>query len=108
MTALQGHWECFLLPMWENFPIVTSMEQLIREIETYCAALGVKPQKLLRDVIGASWRQWDAWKAGTSSPTMAVADRLRTHMAAHPPKAAAGSDGAGEAQAKPDSVEDAA
>lgn len=62
------------------------MDKLISEIEAYCLdAGGIKPQRLLRDAIGASWGQWAAWKAGRSSPTMAVVDRLRAYMADHPP-----------------------
>lgn len=87
MRPPERHRECFPLRMWENFPTVERMEQLILEIEAHCAALSIKPQKLLRDVIGAGWGTWDAWKAGTSSPTMAVVDRLRAHMEAHPPVA---------------------
>lgn len=63
------------------------METLIAEIEAYCASAGIKPQRLLRDAVGAGWGQWSGWKAGTSSPTMAVADRLRLYMADHPPEA---------------------
>ena len=62
------------------------MEQLISEFEAYCAAAGIKPQKLLRDAYGAGWGVWDRWKAGTSSPTMQVVDRLRAYMSAHPPE----------------------
>jgi len=66
--------------------MLRDMEQLISEIEAYCAAAGIKPQRLLRDAYGAGWGVWDGWKAGTSSPTMQVVDRLRAHMAAHPPE----------------------
>lgn len=65
------------------------MEQFISEIESYCAAIGCKPQKLLRDALKSSWRQWDEWKSGKSSPTLASVDRLRAHMAANPPGAVA-------------------
>jgi len=61
------------------------MEQLIAEVEAYCAAAGTSPQKVLRAAIGANWKQWKSWKAGRSSPTMRVADRLRQWMADHPP-----------------------
>lgn len=73
--------------MGTMFPIMCSMEQLIAEVEAYCAAAGTSPQRVLRAAIGASWGQWDRWKAGTSSPTMVVADRLRRWMAEHPPAA---------------------
>jgi hypothetical protein len=63
------------------------MDELISDIEQYCAAARITPQRLLREAIGAGWGQWDAWKSGTSSPTMKVVDRLRAHMAAHPPPA---------------------
>jgi hypothetical protein len=43
------------------------------------------PQRVLRAAIGASWGQWDGWKAGKSSPTLRVADRLRRWMADNPP-----------------------
>ncbi|MEI4262812.1 hypothetical protein [Roseovarius sp. D0-M9] len=62
------------------------MEKLILEIEAYCASAGIKPQKLLRDAVGAGWGQWAAWKANQSSPTMAVVDRVRAHMAEGPPE----------------------
>lgn len=64
------------------------MEQLISDIEKHCASHGISPQKLLRKVIKASWGQWDQWKAGKSSPTVATADRLRAFMADTSPKAA--------------------
>lgn len=57
------------------------MEQLISEIEAYCAAAGIKPQRLLRDAVGANWGQWADWKRGPHGPTMGVADRVRAHMA---------------------------
>ncbi len=63
------------------------MEQFISEIESYCAKVGIVPQKLLRAAIGASWGQWGKWKDGSSSPTMIVADRIRAHIAANPPDA---------------------
>jgi len=75
----------FPLDEWgKNIPDVL-MEKLISEIETYCAAAGMSPQRLLRAAIDSSWSTWDAWKAGASSPTMKVADRTRAYMAAHPP-----------------------
>lgn len=58
------------------------MEQLISDIEAYCAKRGISPQKLLRAAINAKWSQWQSWKDGDSSPTMKVADRLREFMAA--------------------------
>lgn len=60
------------------------MEQLIAEVEAYAAAREVTPQKVLRDAIGASWGQWDAWRAGKASPTMRIADRLRNFMRDNP------------------------
>jgi len=56
------------------------MEQFISDIERYCAAHGISPQKLLRDAVNASWRQWQDWRDGKSSPTLRVADRIREHM----------------------------
>lgn len=58
------------------------MEKLISEIQDHAARQGVSPQKFLRDVIGASWNTWSKWLSGESSPTMAVADRIRSHIAA--------------------------
>lgn len=57
-----------------------AMEQLISDIEAYCARAGISPQKLLRDAINAQWGQWQKWKDGEASPTMKVADRIREHM----------------------------
>lgn len=62
------------------------MEQLISEVEAYARAIGQKPQRVLRDALDAGWREWDSWKGGRSSPTMARADRLRTYMAENPPE----------------------
>ncbi len=64
------------------------MDQLIEEVEAFCAATGWTPQRVLRAAIGASWGQWEKWKAGTSSPTLIVADRLRAWMEAHRPAGA--------------------
>lgn len=60
------------------------MDQLISEIEAYCAARGITPQKLLRDAINAKWNTWAKWVAGEASPTMKIADRLRAWMAERP------------------------
>jgi len=61
------------------------MEQLIAEIEAYASSMDRKPQWVLREAIGAGWKEWTLWRAGTSSPTMARVDRLRDYMAANPP-----------------------
>lgn len=58
------------------------MEQLISDIEAYCAKRGISPQKLLREAISATGSLWRKWKDGEASPTMKVADRLREYMAA--------------------------
>ncbi|GGW24083.1 hypothetical protein GCM10011452_09380 [Gemmobacter lanyuensis] len=63
------------------------MEQFIQEVETYAAAIGRKPQGVLRAAVGASWGSWDNWRSGKASPTMAVADRIRLYMAENPPPA---------------------
>lgn len=57
-----------------------AMEQLISDIEAYCARTGISPQKLLRDAINAQWGQWQKWKDGEASPTMKVADRIRDYI----------------------------
>ncbi|MCV2877589.1 hypothetical protein OE699_01885 [Sedimentimonas flavescens] len=62
------------------------MEQLINEIEAYAKSVKRSPQWVLRKAFNAGWGQWDAWKAGTSSPTMAVADRIRAFMRDNPPE----------------------
>lgn len=56
------------------------MEQLIADIEAFAAEFGITPQKLLRDAVNAEWGRWQKWKAGEASPTMLIADRIRTHM----------------------------
>jgi len=61
------------------------MEQFVSQIQTYADAAGRTPQAVLRAAVGASWGTWAAWLAGKSSPTMAVADRVRDYMAANPP-----------------------
>ena len=61
------------------------MEQFIRDIEAYAGAVNRKPQSILRAAVGASWGTWESWKAGKSSPTMIVADRVRAYIAENPP-----------------------
>ncbi|OOY16739.1 hypothetical protein [Thioclava sp. DLFJ4-1] len=61
------------------------MEQLITEIEVYARHAGMKPQAVLRAAINAKWSSWAGWVAGTSSPTMANADRIRAWMRMNPP-----------------------
>jgi len=39
---------------------------------------------VLRDAIGAGWKEWGSWKSGASSPTMARVDRLHEFMRANP------------------------
>ena len=73
--------------MGDLFPIMPFMEQLILDIERYCAQRVISPQKLLRLVINAKWSQWQDWKDGKASPTMKVGDRIRTYMRDNPPKA---------------------
>jgi len=70
------------------YPNIAAMDQLIEEVEAFCAVAGWTPQRVLRAAIGASWGQWEKWKAGTSSPTLIVADRLRAWMEAHRPAGA--------------------
>ncbi|WP_044026737.1 hypothetical protein [Ruegeria sp. TM1040] len=60
------------------------MEQFLEEITTYAAAVGRSPQHILRQAIGANWRQWKAWKAGRSSPTLHTVDKIRRYMADNP------------------------
>lgn len=62
------------------------MEQLISEIEVYARAVERTPQAVLRAAIGAGWSEWESWRAGRSSPTMARVDRLRAYIAENPPK----------------------
>jgi len=64
------------------------MEQLISDIERYCAVHGIAPQRLLREAINAKWGQWADWKGGKSSPRVDTADRLRDFMRDHPPSPA--------------------
>ena len=61
------------------------MEQLLRDIETYAAAMGRQPQRVLRDAIDASWGTWSRWKDGKASPTVKTVDRLRQWMRENPP-----------------------
>lgn len=70
------------------------MEKLIRDIESYAAAVGQSPQSILRRSVGATWRTWSGWRAGRSSPTMALADRVYAYMRDNPPDTAAQSDAA--------------
>lgn len=63
------------------------MEQFISEIEAAAKRLGITPNKLLRQAINAKWSQFDDWKHGRASPTMAVVERVRCHIAALPPEA---------------------
>lgn len=62
------------------------MEQFISEIEQYAAAVGRTPQWVLRKAVNISWSQWESWKSGRSSPTMALADRVRAYLRANPPE----------------------
>ena len=63
------------------------MEQLLSDIEAYAKAVNKGPQAGLRAAIGAGWKEWESWKTGASSPTMARVDRLRAYMAENPPSA---------------------
>lgn len=64
------------------------MEQFISDIQAYASAVGRSPQSILRSAVNAKWGTWDAWGAGTSSPTLIVADRIRAYMADNPPRGA--------------------
>ena len=70
-------------------PIHKVMDELIAEVEAYAASVERTPQAVLRDAIGAGWREWGSWKGGNSSPTMSRVDRLRVYMAENPPASAA-------------------
>ena len=61
------------------------MEQLIKEIETYAAAAGLKPATVLQKAGGLGGLVWSKWVAGTASCTLPMADRLRAYMAVNPP-----------------------
>ncbi|MDE4302869.1 hypothetical protein PXK30_05215 [Phaeobacter gallaeciensis] len=60
------------------------MEQFLEEIAAYSAAVERSPQHILRQAIGANWRQWKAWQAGQSSPTLHTVDKIRQYMADNP------------------------
>ena len=60
------------------------MHKLIEAIEYYAQEIDRTPEWVLRAAIGASWRQWEAWKEGKSSPTVRNADRIYEYMAANP------------------------
>ena len=66
-------------------PHIAAMEQLIREIEAYASQMQRPPQWVLRKAFNAGWGQWDSWKSGKSSPTMAVVDRIKLFMKNNPP-----------------------
>ena len=72
--------------MFGKLSYMSGMEQLISDVEAYAASVDRKPQAVLRAAIGAGWNEWDSWKDGRSSPTMARADRLRDFMRRHPAK----------------------
>lgn len=61
------------------------MEQFISEIEAFCEANGIAPQRLLREAVNAQWGLWQKWKDGDASPTLRVVDKIRGHMASMPP-----------------------
>ncbi|MBY6056788.1 hypothetical protein [Leisingera daeponensis] len=61
------------------------MEQFLEEITAYADAVGRSPQQILRQAIGANWRQWKTWVAGQSSPTLHTVDKIRKYMADNPP-----------------------
>jgi hypothetical protein len=60
------------------------MEEFIKEIEAYCAKTGLQPQQVLRRSLQSSWGVWAEWKAGTTSPTLRSADRVRDWMQENP------------------------
>lgn len=62
------------------------MEKLISEIEAYAKATGVHPATVLRRSAGYGWGVWHKWTGRKSSPTMESVEKVRTYMAAHPPK----------------------
>lgn len=70
------------------------MEKLISDITTYAAAVGRKPQTVIRAATGHGWGVWDAWCAGRSSPTVAMADRIYAYMQANPPAQQSGGEAA--------------
>ncbi|MBU2963353.1 hypothetical protein KO516_21505 [Citreicella sp. C3M06] len=61
------------------------MEELIAYVEAYAASVNRKPQWVLREAIGAGWREWESWQAGKSSPTVVRVDRLKAYIEANPP-----------------------
>lgn len=60
------------------------MEQFLEEFAAYANAIGRSPQYILRQAIGANWRQWNAWVEGKSSPTLHTVDKIRKYMAHNP------------------------
>lgn len=62
------------------------MEQLIKEIEAFAAALGVKPSTVLQRAGGMGGGIWAKWVAGSAACTLPMADRIRRYMADHWPE----------------------
>ena len=59
------------------------MEQLIRDIEAYAAARGVKPATVLRYAIGQGPREWRRWESGGGC-SVRNAQKIRDYISTHP------------------------
>ena len=69
-------------------PYMQIMEQFMKEVEIYAAAVGVKPSTVVQNAVNSGGGKWNAWQKGGSC-SMRTADRIRDYMAANPARAKA-------------------
>lgn len=62
------------------------MEQFLKEVRDYAAAIGVQPSTVVQRAAGMGGAKWSRWVAGDSSPTLRTVDKVRAYIAENPPE----------------------
>lgn len=60
------------------------MEELIKEIQAYAQARGIKPATVVNYAAQIGTPVWDRWVSGKSTCSLRTAERIREYMLAHP------------------------
>lgn len=71
------------------------MNEFMKMVRDYAASLKIEPSTVAQRAAGVGGGSWSRWEAGTSSPTMAVADRIKAYIAENPAPVAENATGNG-------------
>lgn len=67
-----------------KFTYIGCMEEFLKEVRSYADALGVQPSTVVQRAAQVGGLTWAKWEAGTGSPTLKTADKIRDYIKNNP------------------------